>query len=227
MFSVFRNSNAEARTLRWRRSVSGVATAVMLMLLTLGAEAAEPSETRRGGRRVGIDTRFGELVRDARKEYYKKNYARAVSLYTEALDMRPDRKNAVMLYNARGYAHVDGQNHLAAVADFDAVVRLMPADSTALNMAAWLRATSPNAAARNGRLAVQQATRACELTSWKDSDLVDTLAAAHAEAGNFDRAMDFQKQAIRIAPLADRNKMHERLRLFQQRTPYRLKSTGR
>ena len=199
----------------------------MLMLLTLVTEAAEPSAPARGGRRVGIDTRFGDLVHEAREQYHKKNYTRAAALYTEAINMRPDRKNALMLHSERGSAFMDGQNDPAAVADFDAVVRLRPADSSALNLAAWLRATSRDPAARNGRVAVQQAARACELTKWKNPDLIDTLAAAHAEAGDFGRAMEFQKQAIQLAPLSDRNKMHERLQLYAQRTPYRLKSTGR
>ena len=205
----------------WRATYS---TAVMLVLLTVAAEAAERPA---GGRNVGIDMRFGELVREASQQYHKKNYAQAVALYTEALEMRPDRKNAFVLYNYRGYAHTDAQNHSAAVADFDAALRMRPADSSTLNQAAWLRATSREPAARNGKLAVQQATRACELTNWKDSDLIDTLAAAHAEAGDFAQAMEYQKQAIRLAPLADRNNMHKRLALFQQRTPYRLNAKGR
>ena len=206
------------------RVLKALGLAMMLVLLTVVAEAAEPSAR---GRRVGIDTRFGDLVRAAGEQYYKKNYSRAAALYTEALNMRPDRKNAVMLYNWRGNAHMEAQNHPAAVADFDAALRLQATEASALNHAAWLRATSPNPAVRNGRIAVQQATRACELTNWKDPDLVDTLAAAHAEAGDFDRAIEYQKQAIRLAPLADRNAMHKRVGLFQNRTPYRLKSRGR
>jgi tetratricopeptide (TPR) repeat protein len=126
---------------------------------------------------------FGDLVHEARDHYRAKRFGRAVALYTEALAMRPDPKNTHMLYFERGTTQMDGQNHPAAVADFDQAVRLRPTDWEAINMAAWLRATSRNAAARNGRLAVQQATRACELTKWKNPDVLDTLAAAHAEAG--------------------------------------------
>ena len=195
-----------------------------LALLTPLSEAADSSTQRRGERRVGIDTRFGDLIREAREQFRAKRFERAAALYTEALAMRPDPKNAQMLYFERGTTHMDGQNHPAAVADFDQVVRLRPGDWETINLVAWLRATSRDPAARNGKLAVQQATRACELTNWKNPDVLDTLAAAHAEAGDFARAVQFQKQAIGVAPLTDRTKMHERLRLFERQAPYRLKS---
>ena len=206
------------------RAGAAVWSVLALALLTQPGQAAESPEPARGQRRVGIDTRFGDLVHEARGHYRAKRFGRAAALYTEALAMRPDPKNTHMLYFERGTTQMDGQNHPAAVADFDQAVRLRPSDWEAINMAAWLRATSRNAAARNGRLAVQQATRACELTKWKNPDVLDTLAAAHAEAGDFERAVQFQKQAIGLAPLGERIKMHERLRLFEQRTPYRLKS---
>jgi tetratricopeptide (TPR) repeat protein len=136
----------------------------LLVATLLGAvtHATDASAAPRSSRRVGIDTRFGELVQEAGKQYHSKNYGRAVSLYTAALQMGPDPKNAAMLYAGRATANQFGQNHPAAIADFDKLIRLQPTDSSAHNMAAWLRATSRDPAARNGKLAVQQATRACE-----------------------------------------------------------------
>ena len=44
-----------------------------------------------------------------------------------------------------------------------------------------------------------EATRACNLTQWRDPDCLDTLAAAYAETGAFDAAVEWQKEAIALA----------------------------
>ena len=57
-------------------------------------------------------------------------------------------------------------------------------------------AACPEAKYRDGRKAVESATRACELTEWKRSEFLDTLAAAYAESGDFDAAVTWQMRAI-------------------------------
>src|SRR5262249_19208480 len=60
---------------------------------------------------------------------------------------------------------------------------------------AWLWATGPDGV-RDGKRAVEAATRACELTDWKENEFLDTLAAAYAEVGDFDKAVEYQKKAV-------------------------------
>ena len=50
------------------------------------------------------------------------------------------------------------------------------------NNLAWLLATAPKAKMRDGTKAVELATKACELTSWKDAHCVGTLAAARSRS---------------------------------------------
>jgi hypothetical protein len=46
---------------------------------------------------------------------------------------------------------------------------------------------------------VADATKACELTKWKNAGRIDTLAAAYAEAGDFHSAVHYEVQAINVS----------------------------
>ena len=87
------------------------------------------------------------------------------------------------------------------------------------NELAWPLATAPQRSERDGTEALKHANKACELTNWRNYGYLDTLAAAHAELGNFDEAIRVQQQAIDIAP--DDRKSHkaelvEHLQLFRR-----------
>ena len=96
-------------------------------------------------------------------------------------------------------------NYKACLADLNTLailgstVRNEFTQAHALNERAWLRATCPETSIRNGQLAISDAKKACELTKWKDSLYIDTLAAAYAEAGDFDSAVRYQERAISTA----------------------------
>jgi hypothetical protein len=93
-----------------------------------------------------------------------------------------------------------------------------------LNNQAWIFATSPEATVRNGRLAVELAKRTCELTHYQKTIFVGTLAAAYAEAGQFDDAIAMAEKACALAEksgelnLLQRNQ--ELLALYRQHRPY-------
>ena len=86
-------------------------------------------------------------------------------------------------------------------------------------------ATCVDVSIRDGKRSVAEATRACEITAWKDANCPDTLAAAYAEAGDFVTSINWQKQAIAIArsngPLlsARDSTMEKRLALYERKQP--------
>ncbi len=95
----------------------------------------------------------------------------------------------------------------------------------ALDGLAWLQATCPVAEVRKGAKTIEYATKACELTNWKIAGYVNTLAAAYAEAGDFDSAVKWQKEAINLLtkeePAGRRAEFEARLKLYQSGKPYR------
>ena len=113
-----------------------------------------------------------------------------------------------------------GQND-KALADFNEALRLDPDDPDACNAASWFRATCQEAKYRDGKQAVALATKACQRTDWESYGIIDTLAAADAETGNFAEAVRWQKKAVEMAPPASKKDMAEHLALYESRKPYR------
>jgi TPR repeat protein len=95
-------------------------------------------------------------------------------------------------------------------------------DLPGLQAAAWLQATSPKAEARDGRSAVEFARKAAAATKRKDARILDTLAAAQAEAAQFGKAISTEQEAIALAQDDDEKKDYQsRLKLYQAKVPFR------
>lgn len=113
-----------------------------------------------------------------------------------------------------------------ALKEYDYLVSLHPRNVTlarVLSDRAWFRATCPNASFRNGKQAVKDAKAACSIMIWKDEGMIDTLAAAYAEAGDFKSAVQYASQALSVKGIsANSTKLFQRhLALFQQNKPIR------
>lgn len=74
-----------------------------------------------------------------------------------------------------------------------------PDSPSMLNDLAWLLATHPDATVRNGSEAVRAAEHACAMTNHKSPALLNTLAAAYAEAGRFPDAIHTAEEALALA----------------------------
>ena len=112
-----------------------------------------------------------------------------------------------------------------AIAEYRQAIKLEPDAPAALNNLAWILATSPAANLRDGPEAVRLAEKACRLTSWKQTVFVGTLAAAYAQAGNFDKAIATSQKACELAASRGETNLFERnqelLRQFKNHQPYR------
>ena len=107
------------------------------------------------------------------------------------------------------------------IADYEATLKEGSPTAETYNELAWLRATCLDEKYRNGKQAVEYATKACELSAWKAANDLDTLAAAYAEAGNFDKAVEWQQKGMKLAPADQKADFESRLKLYQEQKPYR------
>ena len=145
------------------------------------------------------------------------NLENAIKDFTEAI--RLDPKISASYYN-RGVAELDNSEFDKANQDFQHALKLDPRCARCLNSLAWLKATCPDDSFRNGKEAIELATKASELTELKVWFCLGTLAAAYAETGDFVKAINWQEKAIEIDP-SDKKGSLERLDLYKASKPYR------
>ena len=79
---------------------------------------------------------------------------------------------------------------------------------------------------RDGEAALELALRCVQLTRRKDARALEALAAAQAEVGDFDAAIEAQREALELTPAEARGPLRSRLGLFEAETPYRLGAGG-
>ncbi len=113
-----------------------------------------------------------------------------------------------------------------AVVQFQKALEIRPGFADAadnLGDAAWLLATSPDTSIRNGPKALALARQLDRLSGGNNPAILDTLAAACAESGQFPGAVDAAQRALTLAlsqnntALADTLRQH--IKLFQAGSP--------
>lgn len=157
--------------------------------------------------------------------YHQKGaFAQCIADCTEALALNPKNSHA---YDRRGAAYYDKDpcNFAEALADYRAALALNPNDPWPYNNIAWILATHPARKARDGRRARELAEKALGM-SRRSGEIMDTLAAACAECGAFEEAVQWQKKALAATdslPPEEMKELRGRLKLYEQGKPYREK----
>ncbi len=150
--------------------------------------------------------------------YSKKDYDKAIRDYDEAIRLDPN--DALPYYN-RGNSWNIKREYVKAIRDYDEAIRLDPKDAAAYRNRARIWATCEDAKYRDGKKAVESARKACDLTDWKDATSLDTLAAAYAESGDFDKAVKWQIKALELVPADYKKDLEARLKLYRAKKAYR------
>ncbi|MEQ8789728.1 MAG: tetratricopeptide repeat protein [Pirellulaceae bacterium] len=160
---------------------------------------------------------FGAVTSLGHAYFVQKDYPRALLYYDRAVRLQP--RNAEALANRGDAYHRRGQwdraadDYLAAIAIDDQLGR-------AYQSGAWLMATCPLEAFRNPERAVAAAERAIELDGDGNYQYLDTLAAAQARVGDFEKAKQAIAQAIKKAPESEQEVLTKRQALYAEGKPY-------
>jgi len=147
----------------------------------------------------------------------QRRYDDALVDYAQVIRLDPLEAQA---YRLRAGVHVEIKNYQQAVADYNLTARLFPNNAALNNDRAWLLTTCPDETYRNGEQAVKDATLACELSGWHVYNRLGTLAAAHAEVGDFSQAVKRQQECLALAPERFQRSQRARLRLYESCKPY-------
>ncbi|MCY2932315.1 MAG: tetratricopeptide repeat protein, partial [Planctomycetota bacterium] len=146
----------------------------------------------------------------------------AISHYEQVLRQKPD--SAQTHYNL-GMAMAAIGKAPESIEHYRQAIRLAPNFVLGMNNLAWLLATHADPAVRDGAEAVRLAERACQLADRKAPGLLDTLAAAYAEAGRFPDAVATAEEALALAksmnPPAGAADIQARLTLYRAGKCYR------
>jgi tetratricopeptide (TPR) repeat protein len=153
----------------------------------------------------------------------KKDFDKAIADYTDAIRLDP---NYGLAYVNRGYTWESKGDYEKALADYTEAIRHDPRSPLGYAARAWVLAACPDAKYRDGKAAIALAEKACELGGAKHSYFCEVRAAAHAEAGQFDEAKDWQTRAIEAATNEGANVDGDRARLkmYQAKKPYRIET---
>ena len=154
--------------------------------------------------------------------YVSKNeFDKAIEDHSRHIEL--DSSSPFALAN-RGVAWFGKGEFAKAKEDFEAAEKLAPELDETLNGYAWFLATCPDKKFRDGKLALEKATSACKVSEFKDWYQVDTLATAHAELGDFEKAVEWAEKALEIAPESKKKLCQEQLARFKRKEPLRSKA---
>ena len=145
---------------------------------------------------------------------------KALEAYTVALAADGDRPFA---RQARADAYLNLGMQKEAIADYEIALKLDPNNSGILNNLAWVLATSPDDALRNGPRAIELALKGCELTEYRQAHIVSTLAAAYAETGDFEMARRWSEKSVELGDDSLKDQLRKELASYKAEKPWREK----
>ena len=161
-----------------------------------------------------------------RNRCYRDKGNLAAALKDANAALRLDAKYASAL-TARAETYLRLRNWPAARKDFDGTIEVDPNNAANFTLRSRFLTTCPDVQYRDADQAREDASAACELTDWKSSELIEMLAAALAEAGEFEQAAAEQTKVLGDAAYLKTHgtEPYMRLALYEVKRVYRIPAT--
>lgn len=149
-------------------------------------------------------------------------YQKSLADLNRAIELSP---KMALAYVNRGRLHMKHGDYPEAEADYRRAIELAPREWAPYNGLGRIYATAPEFEfhLRDGKQALDMAKRACDLSHWDEWMCVATLAAAYAESGDFESAVQWQTKAMAMsqpAKLRDQKDNEKRLALYKSGKAY-------
>jgi tetratricopeptide (TPR) repeat protein len=146
----------------------------------------------------------------------------AIAQYQKELQIQPGYAQA---HNDLGIALSQKGRMNEAIAEWQTALDLEPNNTNAECNLAWVFATYPDTAIRDGTKAVKLASRASAATGGNNPRILRLLAAAYAESGLFPEAIEVAERALQLATTQGNFALAEMLQgniaLYRSSTPLR------
>jgi tetratricopeptide (TPR) repeat protein len=146
----------------------------------------------------------------------------SIGHFQRAQEIRPGFAEA---HNNLGFVLLQKGRVPEALTHLETAAKLQPDNALTLSGLAWVLATCPDAAVRNGARAVELAEQANQQTGGQDPMILRALAAAYAETGRFSDAQAAARRALQLAEAGSNAMLSDMLRLemksYQAGSPFR------
>jgi tetratricopeptide (TPR) repeat protein len=145
------------------------------------------------------------------------DFSKSLADFNRAIEIAPNDPDAL---TQRGNLAAEQGHYDQALTDYRRALARDPNWSEAHRGIAWLDATCPNPNFQNPQDAIAEAQQAAKLTPTTDYVILDTLAAAHASARQFEKAVEIEQEALKSAPPELVPSLEQRLALYRHGQPY-------
>ena len=146
----------------------------------------------------------------------------AIAEWRTTLSIHPSDAGA---HTSLGNALVQKGLLREAVDHYEKALQSEPDSILPLNNLAWVISTGPDDSLRNNEIAVQLATKANQLSKESNPVFIRTLAAAYAQGGQFEKAIETARHALEEANAQGVRdlvlQIQEDVDLYQRRAPLR------
>jgi hypothetical protein len=153
------------------------------------------------------------------ERYHHRDYDEALALLNQARERNAELKRVDYYMGATLLALHQYQE---AVPCYERAIAVDSDDMRAHSNLAWILAAAPLEHLRDGKRALSLARRACELKEYEDWLPLCSLAAAHAELGDFDQAREWIRKSLNLAPDDQKDRLRRNEETLRRRQPLRI-----